>query len=385
MGVDRDEVLRALSTVRYPGFTRDLVSFGVVKDVTVAEGAVGVRIELGPGNPAVAGTIDREARAAIEALPGVISVAIRVGGGPPPAGTVAGPGAPAPPGAHDAGLLPGVRHVIAVASGKGGVGKSTVAVNLAVGLARRGARVGLLDADIYGPSIPLMMGVDEQPTIDPTGRAIVPFDRWGVRFMSLGFLVDKDAAVIWRGPMVMKAVEQLLRDVLWGDLDVLVVDMPPGTGDAQLTLSQKVNLSGAVIVTTPQDVALADAIKGVAMFRKVGVSVLGLVENMSYFSCPHCGHRTDVFSHGGGRREAQRLEAPFLGEIPLDGAIRDGGDTGRPIVATDPSSTLAGAFLSVADKVLAALGAEDEAAAPAERDGPLGWLKRGWSGSEPTR
>jgi ATP-binding protein involved in chromosome partitioning len=215
--------------------------------------------------------------------------------------------------------------------GKGGVGKSTVAVNLAIGLAQKGARVGLLDADIYGPSIPLMMGVDERPDIDPSGRSIVPFDRFGVRFMSLGFLVDKDAAVIWRGPMVMKAIEQLLRDVLWGELDVLVVDMPPGTGDAQLTLSQKVNLSGAVIVTTPQDVALADAIKGVAMFRKVGVPVLGIVENMSFFHCPHCGNRTDVFGHGGGRREATRLEAPFLGEIPWmpRSGRRGRGATGR--------------------------------------------------------
>jgi ATP-binding protein involved in chromosome partitioning len=384
MAVDRDDVLRALSTVRYPGFTRDLVAFGVVKSVEVAEGAVTVRIELGPGNPAVAGTIEREARAALEALAGVTSVAIRVGAAAPPPGSAPGPSmadAPAP-GAHDAGLLPGVRHVIAVASGKGGVGKSTVAVNLAVGLARRGARVGLLDADIYGPSIPLMMGVDEQPAIDPTGRSILPFDRWGVRFMSLGFLVDKDAAVIWRGPMVMKAIEQLLRDVLWGDLDVLVVDMPPGTGDAQLTLSQKVRLSGAVIVTTPQDLALADAIKGLAMFRKVGVPVLGIVENMSYFSCPHCGNRTDVFGHGGGRREAARLDAPFLGEVPLDAAIRDGGDTGRPIVASDPTSTLSTAFLGVADKVLEALGAGEEASS---RDGGLiGWLKRGWSGTEPT-
>jgi ATP-binding protein involved in chromosome partitioning len=273
MSVDREAVLRALSGVRYPGFTRDLVAFGVVKDVQVRGSEVAVHIELGPGNPAVAGTIESEARAAIAAIPGVTSVAVRVGG--PPRPVPVRDRLPhrrrARPEPSTTRLLPGVRHVIAVASGKGGVGKSTVAVNLAVGMARRGATVGLLDADIYGPSIPLMMGVDERPDLDPTGRTILPFDRWNVRFMSLGFLVDKDAAVIWRGPMVMKAIEQLLRDVQWGDLDVLVVDMPPGTGDAQLTLSQKVRLSGAVIVTTPQDVALADAIKGVAMFRKVGV------------------------------------------------------------------------------------------------------------------
>ncbi|HEX4825455.1 MAG TPA: Mrp/NBP35 family ATP-binding protein [Candidatus Polarisedimenticolaceae bacterium] len=369
MPLDRDLVLAALGRVRYPGFTRDIVSSGVVRDLIVEGANVAFRIEIGAGNPAVLGTIEREARAAVEAIPGVGRIAI---------GTQARPAAPpsaAAPGALDAGLLPGVQHVIAVASGKGGVGKSTVAVNLAAGLARRGARTGLLDADIYGPSIPLMMGIDERPDLDATGRAIVPFDRFGVRFMSLGFLVDKDAAVIWRGPMVMKAIEQLLRDVLWGELDVLVVDMPPGTGDAQLTLSQKVRLSGAVIVTTPQDVALADAIKGVAMFRKVDVPVLGIVENMSYFACPHCGKRADVFGHGGGRREADRLNAPFLGEIPLDAAIREGGDRGKPIVADSPDSPLAKAFLDVAERVEAAL-AEGEAKQARDSAGLGGWFSR---------
>jgi ATP-binding protein involved in chromosome partitioning len=351
MAVTPDDVLQALSRVKYPGFTRDLVAFGVVRDLAVKGGDVAFRIELGPGNPAVAGAIERDARAAVAALPGVRSVAIRVSGPAGPAGAPrAGSG---PPQASPGEILPGVRHVIAVASGKGGVGKSTVAVNLAVGLARRGLRVGLLDADIYGPSIPMMMGVDERPTIDAAGRGIVPFERHGVRLMSLGLLVDRDTAVIWRGPMVMKAIEQLLRDVLWGELDVLVVDLPPGTGDAQLTLSQKVRLSGAVIVTTPQDVALADAIKGIAMFRKVGVTVLGVVENMSTFVCPGCGLKTDVFGHGGGRRESERLDAPFLGEVPLHVAIRDGGDAGRPIVASDPTSPLTAAFLEIADRVLA--------------------------------
>ena len=358
MTVTPEDVLQALSRVKYPGFTRDLVAFGVVRDLTVTGGNVAFAIELGPGNPAVAGTIEREARAAVSAIPGVTSVAIRVGGpaGAPPRAAVS---AAAPP----AEILPGVRHVIAVASGKGGVGKSTVAVNLAVGLARRGKRVGLLDADIYGPSVPMMMGVDERPTIDAAGRGILPFERHGVRLMSLGLLVERDTAVIWRGPMVMKAIEQLLRDVLWGDLDVLVIDLPPGTGDAQLTVSQKVRLAGAVIVTTPQDVALADAIKGIAMFRKVGVPVLGVVENMSTFVCPGCGLRTDVFGHGGGRRESERLDAPFLGEVPLHVAIRDGGDAGRPIVASDPSSPLTAAFLEIADRVLAS---------PALREGVAG-------------
>jgi ATP-binding protein involved in chromosome partitioning len=377
MPVPESEVIRALSGVKYPGFTRDIVTFGVVKDLAIDGGTVSFRIELGAGNPAVSGTIEREARAAVSALPGVTSVAIRLGPAANPPGARPGPA----PGALDAGLLPGVIHTIAVASGKGGVGKSTVAVNLAVGLAQKGARVGLLDADIYGPSIPIMMGIDERPAIDASGRSITPFDRWGVRFMSLGFLVDRDAAVIWRGPMVMKAIEQLLRDVAWGELDVLVVDMPPGTGDAQLTLSQKVRLSGAVIVTTPQDVALADAIKGVAMFRKVGVPVLGIVENMSYFHCPHCGNRSDVFGHGGGQREAARLEAPFLGEIPLDAAIREGGDAGRPVVVADPASTISASFLSVADKVLQALGGHDDrGSSGAEGSGLIGWLRRGWSG-----
>jgi ATP-binding protein involved in chromosome partitioning len=367
------DVRRALASVRYPGFTRDIVAFGVVRDLVVKDGAVTLRIELGPGNSAVAGTIERDARAALQALEGVTSVELRVEAHPAPPG--ARPASA--PGALDAEILPGVTHAIAVASGKGGVGKSTVAVNLAVGLAARGAKVGLLDADIYGPSIPLMMGVDERPAIDASGRTLVPFERWGVRFMSLGFLVDKNDAVIWRGPMVMKAIEQLLRDVAWGELDVLVVDMPPGTGDAQLTLSQKVRLSGAVIVTTPQDVALADAIKGVAMFRKVGVPVLGIVENMSFFQCPHCGHRAEIFGHGGGRREAVRLEAPFLGEIPLDAAIREGGDAGRPVVVADPASTLSAAFFGVADRILKALEGEGgDAPADTDRAGFFGWLGR---------
>jgi ATP-binding protein involved in chromosome partitioning len=262
-----------------------------------------------------------------------------------------------------------VRHTIAVASGKGGVGKSTVAVNLAVALAREGARTGLLDADIYGPSIPTMMGVDEPPRLTPD-RRLVPFERFGVRFMSLGFLVDPDSAVIWRGPMVMKAVEQLLRDVEWGALDILVVDMPPGTGDAQLTLSQKVKLAGAIIVTTPQDVALADARKGVAMFRKVGVPVLGIVENMSYFECPHCAGRSEVFGHGGGVAEAQRQGVPCLAEIPLHLAIRTGSDAGAPVVHALPDAAPSVAFRRVAARVLEIL-ALDPAPEPPDAAGGL--------------
>jgi ATP-binding protein involved in chromosome partitioning len=258
-------------------------------------------------------------------------------------------------------LLPGVRKVIAVASGKGGVGKSTVAVNLAIALAKTGASVGLLDADIYGPSIPIMLGLaDSKPAVDGVRQKLIPFERYGIRFMSLGFMVDRDSAVIWRGPMVMKALEQLMRDVDWGDLDVLVLDMPPGTGDAQLTVSQKVSLAGAVIVTTPQDVALADAVKGVAMFQKVEVPILGIVENMSYFCCPGCGTRTEIFGHGGGKAESERQAVPFLGEIPLDGAIRDGGDAGHPIVVADPDSPNSKEFDAIAGRILESLGTDPD-------------------------
>lgn len=254
---------------------------------------------------------------------------------------------PAPP------LLPGVKSIIAVASGKGGVGKSTVAVNLAAAMAAKGARVGLLDADIYGPSVPMMLGVLDRPAVDETQQRLLPLENHGIRFMSLGSLVDPGAAVIWRGPMVMKALEQLITDVAWGDLDVLLVDLPPGTGDAQLTLCQKVDLTGAVIVTTPQDVALADAIKGVAMFRKVDVPVIGIIENMSFFECPHCHNRTDIFGHGGGKIEAEKLGAPFLGAIPLDPAIRTGGDDGKPVVVAEPDSPQSQSFSRIAGDILA--------------------------------
>jgi len=352
MPLTLDAVLDALRSVRYPGFSRDVVSLGVTQDVAVEEGRVRLRLTAGPGDPAIADTLEQEVRAALARLPGVKEVAVvrggAAGGLPPVLGQRPSLAAA---GGLDAALLPEVRHVVAVASGKGGVGKSTVAVNLAVALARAGARTGLLDADVFGPSIPLMMGTDAPPRLAAGERRLLPFERYGVRFMSLGFLVEKEAAVIWRGPMVMKAITQLLGDVDWGALDVLVVDMPPGTGDAQLTLSQKVRLAGAVIVTTPQDVALADAIKAVAMFRKVDVPVLGMVENMSFFSCPHCGGRSEIFGHGGGRRTAERLQVPFLGEIPLETRIREGGDAGTPVAET--SGSVAEAFAALAQRVLA--------------------------------
>jgi ATP-binding protein involved in chromosome partitioning len=246
--------------------------------------------------------------------------------------------------------IPGVAAVIAVASGKGGVGKSTTSLNLALGLRDLGLRVGLLDADIYGPSVPKLIGLTEKPRLDDN-RRMIPVARFGLSVMSIGFLVDPDSPMIWRGPMVMSAITQMLRDVDWGNLDVLVVDMPPGTGDAQLTLAQNVPLKGAVIVSTPQDLALIDARRGLAMFTKVEVPVLGIIENMSYFQCPHCGTRSDIFGHGAARHEAERLGVPFLGEIPLHMAIRATSDSGEPVMVSDPHGPHAAAYRAIAEKV----------------------------------
>lgn len=256
-------------------------------------------------------------------------------------------------------LIPGVKYVIAVSSGKGGVGKSTVAVNLAVALSLTGAKVGLLDADIYGPNIPMMMGVEKPP--EQKDGKIVPAESHGVKLISMGFFVPEETAVVWRGPMVHTAIQQLFRDVLWGELDYLLIDLPPGTGDAQLTLTQLVPLSGAVTVTTPQEVALHDVRKGMMMFQKVNVPLLGIIENMSYFLCGHCNHRTEIFSHGGGERAAEKLGVPFLGNIPIDPAIREGGDTGRPIAIADPGSPQAKAFHEIAVKLMETLGGGESA------------------------
>jgi len=387
MAVTDQDVLAALEKIPYPGFTRDIVSFGVVQELQVDEGRVRFKIKLGSGGTSVVATeIRGHARAAVEVLEGVVSVDIADSGGSggAPALKMAGTKpSVAQAGALDSSLIPQVKYTIAVASGKGGVGKSTVAVNLATALARHGAHVGLLDADIYGPSIPLMMGRQhEQPRLIAGQRRIVPFERFGVRFMSLGFMVDPDSAVIWRGPMVMKAIVELLGNVTWGALDILVVDMPPGTGDAQLTLSQRVALAGAVIVTTPQDVALADAIKGVAMFRKVNVPVLGIVENMSYFLCPHCSGRTEIFDHGGGQEQARRLKVPFLGEVALDPAIRTAGDNGQPIVASAPESTQAMVFLEIASKIRDVLHSDEPSDQASAGDSIFGRFFKVWSGSK---
>jgi len=343
-----EKVLEVLKTVRFPGLSRDIVSFGFVKDLAVGGGNVSFRLEITTESPRAAEQIEREAREKLQSLPGVAAVTIRLEvkppGPPPPRGAAAAP-------ATSANILPDVRFSIAVASGKGGVGKSTVAANLALALERIGRRVGLMDSDIYGPSQQMMMGISEKPFINESNQ-IVPLERYGVRVMSLGFLMDVDQPVIWRGPMVMKAVEQFLQDVAWGKLDFLVIDLPPGTGDAQLTLTQKIHLSGAVIVTTPQDVSLIDARKGLAMFQKVNVPVLGIVENMSYYLCPECGHREEIFKHGGGRRTADQLHVPFLGEIPLDPEVAIGGDAGRPIVAAEPRSPVTEAYLRIAEAIV---------------------------------
>jgi len=367
MSIDRKLVLDRLRTVPYPGFTRDIVTAGVVRDAQVLDDGVAIQLELPPGSDALAEKIRQAIVAALD--PDVPAERIRFTAGDSASSSslnVLGsrPSA-ARTGAADAGLIPEVRHVIAVASGKGGVGKSTVAVNLACALARQGHSVGLLDADVYGPSIPIMMGIPaERPRMDTSGKRLIPFERYGIRFMSRGFLVEQDSAVIWRGPMVMKALEQLLRDVVWGSLDYLVLDLPPGTGDAQLTLTQRVQLSGAVIVSTPQDVALADAVRGVAMFRKVNVPILGLVENMSFFECPHCSGRTEVFGHGGARERAAKLQVPFLLELGLDPEICRTGDAGAPIVDSAPESTAAKAFGDLAVSVVQALAAGDAADSP---------------------
>jgi ATP-binding protein involved in chromosome partitioning len=347
-----ERVLEVLKTVRFPGLSRDIVSFGFVKDLAVGGGNVSFRLEIMTESPRAAEEIQRDATEKLRALPGVNAVTVRLDvqqpGPAPPRGAA---GVPPP----QANILQEVRFKVAVASGKGGVGKSTVAANLALALARVGHKVGLMDSDIYGPSQQMMMGISEKPFINEANQ-IVPIERFGVKVMSLGFLMDADQPVIWRGPMVMKAVEQFLQDVAWGKLDFLLIDLPPGTGDAQLTLTQKIHLSGAVIVTTPQDVSLIDARKGLAMFQKVNVPVLGIVENMSYYICPQCGHREEIFKHGGGRRTAEQLKVPFLGEIPLDPKVAIGGDAGEPIVAAEPKSGVTAAYLRIAEEITRQLG-----------------------------
>ena len=360
--ITSEQVLAALARVRHPHRDDDLVSLGMISGVAVKSGNVGFAIEVHPAEAQAFEPVRRQCEQTVRALPGVLScsavlTAERAPGGRPATGPP--PTLGGAPRAAQAPLVPGVKAIIAVASGKGGVGKSTTAVNLAMGLAAIGQRVGLLDADIYGPSLPRMAGITGRPSAT-TGQKLRPMENYGVKVMSMGFLVDEDAPMIWRGPMVQSALQQMLGDVTWGELDVLVVDMPPGTGDAQLTMAQKVPLAGAVVVSTPQDIALLDARKAINMFRKVDVPVLGIVENMSYFCCPNCGHRTEIFAHGGARACAAKYGVDFLAEIPLDIEVRETSDDGRPIVVSEPGHPIAEAYrglaLTVRDKLAATQG-----------------------------
>jgi len=352
-----DGLRAALRAVQDPASGRDIVAAGLVDSLAARDGLVHLALRTDRAHAGAMEGVRRAAEALLAKQPGVVNATVvltahRTEPTPPPA--------PSRPAAAKAALLPEVSRIVAVASGKGGVGKSTTAVNLAVALAQQGHRVGLLDADIYGPSLPRMLGVDRKP--ETRDGMMVPLQAWGLSAMSIGFLINADQAMIWRGPMVMGALEQMMGQVHWGALDILVVDMPPGTGDAQLTMAQKVSLSGAVIVSTPQDIALIDARRGVRMFEKTLVPVLGLVENMSVFSCPNCGHETALFGHGGARREAEALGIPFLGEIPLLLDIRTTSDAGTPICASAPDSPAAQAFAAIARRVWDGLAAPAPAA-----------------------
>jgi ATP-binding protein involved in chromosome partitioning len=339
--LDQESIRNALRAVKYPGYSRDIISFGLVKEIAVNQGAVSVRLELTSGTVEVAQKLKAEAEQVLRGLPGagLIHVDVKL----PAGGRAAVPGQS--PWSNQT-KVPGIKRMIAVASGKGGVGKSTVAVNLACGLKYLGGEIGLLDCDIYGPSVPLMMGVKKRPNLNEAEQILPPVN-YGVKLMSMGFLLEGDAPVIWRGPMITKTIQQFITAVAWGELDYLLVDLPPGTGDAQLSLCQTVPLDGGVIVTTPQEASLGVVRKGIAMFEKVNVPILGIVENMSYFMTPS-GDRVEIFGHGGGRQEAERQGLAFLGEIPIYLEIRVGGDQGVPVVVNNPAGEPAQAFLRLA-------------------------------------
>ncbi|OKO73053.1 sodium:proton antiporter [Bradyrhizobium sp. NAS80.1] len=366
MSVTQQQVLDSLARIKSPRGVA-LTNANVLSPISASDGKVFFSINVDAAEARAWESIRVEAEATVRAIPGVTTVMVALtaerkpGSAPPPPTPSRGTPGVQPVHAHKPpqgggspmsrqSEIPGVAAVIAVASGKGGVGKSTTALNLALGLRDHGLKVGLLDADIYGPSMPRLTGLRDKPELN-NERKMIPLRRFGLAIMSIGFLVEEETAMIWRGPMVMSAVTQMLRDVEWGQLDVLVVDMPPGTGDAQLTLAQNVPLKGAVIVSTPQDLSLIDARRGLAMFRKVNVPVLGIVENMSYFQCPHCGTRSDIFGHGGAQHEAEKLGVPFLGEIPLHMAIRATSDAGTPVVDSEPDGPYAAIYRAIAGQV----------------------------------
>lgn len=363
--IDEAAVLSALRRVMDPDLGRDIVSLDFVKDVKIEGGRVSFKVELTTPACPVKEKLRSESVEAVRSIPGVETVDVAMTARVRRAGAAAAPGAP----------LGDVRNIVAVASGKGGVGKSTVSINLALALRDSGASVGLLDADVYGPSMAMMFGLEGSPAMGDDQK-FVPMEGHGVKVMSMGVLLDPDRPVIWRGPMVHNLLQQFVGQVAWGPLDYLVIDLPPGTGDAQLSLSQIVPISGAVIVTTPQDISLLDARKGLQTFRQLRVPVLGIVENMSTFVCPHCGERTDIFRRGGGRRASEELGVPFLGEIPIDPRVAVGGDEGTPILVSVPDSPVAVAFRDIAGQVAAALSKLAEGVAPAHTPimpGPIEW------------